>query len=128
MTPKPMRIPLLRQLSVLSCCSYLPRKSTYAIIFCQSEKRLSEGAFSGCKALRSVIIPDSVTSIGDSAFYNCSSLVFAYNSEEYSTEGDDAIDEEIFYMPSGTVERIRKSTRIFGQSSRIDNQPYHCTQ
>jgi hypothetical protein len=31
-------------------------------------------AFSGCTSLASVAIPDSVTSIGDWAFYECASL------------------------------------------------------
>lgn len=32
-------------------------------------------AFSGCKGLLNVVLPDSVTSIGAYAFYNCSSLI-----------------------------------------------------
>ena len=74
------------------------------VVLPSSLKEIPDGAFSGCKALKSVIIPDSVTRIGDDAFKNCSALVFAYKSEDYSTEGENAIDEEIFYMPSGLLE------------------------
>ena len=74
------------------------------VVLPEGLKEISAGAFSGCKVLRDVIIPDSVTLIGDKAFYNCSALKFAYKNEEYSTEGENAIDYEVFYMPSGLLE------------------------
>ena len=40
-----------------------------------------ETAFAGCKSLASITIPDSVTSIGVNAFYNCSSLAEVHISD-----------------------------------------------
>ncbi len=40
--------------------------------------RIADSAFSGWSSLTSIKLPDSVTSIGESAFYNCNSLL--YNS------------------------------------------------
>ena len=39
---------------------------------------IGESAFSNCTSLTSVTIPDSVTSIGGDAFYNCTSLTDVY--------------------------------------------------
>ncbi|MBQ0088138.1 MAG: leucine-rich repeat protein, partial [Prevotellaceae bacterium] len=40
---------------------------------------IGEGAFFGCGSLKDVTIPNSVTSIGAEAFRNCSSLKDVYN-------------------------------------------------
>ncbi len=47
-------------------------RTTYSIP--DSVTSIGGSAFSYCDSLTSVTIPDSVTSIGDSAFYNCTSL------------------------------------------------------
>jgi len=39
---------------------------------------IADDAFSSCDSLTSITIPDSVTSIGDYAFYNCTSLKTVY--------------------------------------------------
>ena len=62
----------------------LPVKTIYKEAFCQkkitsviipdSVTSIGERAFYGCYRLSSIVIGDSVTSIGDYAFYDCSSL------------------------------------------------------
>ena len=51
-------------------------------------KVIASNAFSGCRYLGSVTIPDSVTSINKSAFYGCSSLQYNQYSKEYSNQAD----------------------------------------
>ena len=51
---------------------------------------IGSSAFSGCSSLRSVTIPDSVTSIGKSAFYNCSSLTSVTIPESVTSIGEGA--------------------------------------
>lgn len=47
-------------------------KGTYAIK--EGTKIICDRAFEDCKSLRSLVIPNSVTSIGDETFFGCSSL------------------------------------------------------
>ena len=45
---------------------------------------IGDRAFYGCTSLSSITIPDSVTSIGDYAFYGCTSLTYnTYDNAEY---------------------------------------------
>ena len=47
---------------------------------------IGDSAFYNCRSLTSVTIPDSVTSIGYSAFYDCSSLTIHCNKDSYVEE------------------------------------------
>ena len=52
--------------------SYVPASLTTVTV--TDASTLGNYAFYGCSSLTSVVIPDSVTSIGDSAFYDCDGL------------------------------------------------------
>ena len=54
-------------------CCYIPINITNCIIP-NSVTRIGNEAFFDCESLTSITIPDSVTSIGDEAFYYCESL------------------------------------------------------
>ena len=49
-------------------------KGIKSVVIPNGVTSIGNSAFSGCSSLTSITIPDSVTSIGEMAFYNCSSL------------------------------------------------------
>ena len=51
---------------------------------------IGDMAFSNCSSLTSVTIPNSVTTIGDSAFYGCQSLTSVTIPDSVTTIGDEA--------------------------------------
>ena len=53
---------------------YVNNVMTTNLVIPNSVTSIGSSAFDGCSGLTSVTIPDSVTSIGDSAFYGCSGL------------------------------------------------------
>ena len=79
---------------------------------------INDGAFSGNKNIRCVIIPDSVTQIGKGAFGRCDNLVQVSLPDSLITIRDEAFEQ------SARLERIviPDSVRILG-----DNIFYECT-
>lgn len=89
------------------------------------------GTFEDCSAIKSVIIPDTVTEIGAAAFKNCSSLETAVISDSVTQIADDAFDgcdnltifcfENSFVHTYAQAQGIRVSTFVVAP---IPNQIY----
>ena len=63
------------------------------IIFDGDVTTIGEDAFWGCTSLTSVNIPDSVTTIGESAFYECESLTSVNIPDSVTEIGDNAFED-----------------------------------
>ena len=78
---------------VVEACSNLT-----SIIIPDSVTSIGDYAFSNCTSLTDVTIPDSVTSIGDSAFVGCSSLteiIVSSGNESYSSKDGALFDKNL---------------------------------
>ena len=80
--------------------------TTEKVVVPNSVTNIGERAFSGCISLTSVTIPNSVTSIGRGAFYNCTSLTSVTIPNSVTSIG-----EYVFWGCSGLV--FVKIPRIF---------------
>jgi hypothetical protein len=70
--------------------SAFEQTSIASIIIADSVTSIGNSAFASCSSLSSVSIPSSVTSIGDSAFYGCSSLSSVSIPSSVTSIGDSA--------------------------------------
>ena len=67
---------------------YLNGNLVTELVIPDSVTSIGDDAFYGCTSLTSVTIPDSVTSIGDGAFYGCSSLTSVTIGNSVTSIGD----------------------------------------
>ena len=74
--------------SVFSSCKCLK-----TIKIPDSVTSIDNGAFSGCTGLTSIEIPDSVTSIGDDAFYRCTGLTSIEIPDSMTSIGNRVFEE-----------------------------------
>ena len=65
-------------------------KSLQSVTIPNSVTTIGDGVFSFCKSLQSVTIPNSVTTIGEGTFYECSSLQSVTIPNSVTTIGEDA--------------------------------------
>ena len=74
---------------------------------------IGESAFDGCSSLTSITIPNSITSIGDNAFFGCSSLTSITIPNSVTSIGDDAF----YYCSSLTSITIPNSVTSIGDQA-----------
>ena len=67
-------------------------RSLTSLVIPDSVTNIGDYAFSGCRSLTSLVIPDSVTSIGDYAFWNCRSLTGIVIPDSVTSIGDNAFE------------------------------------
>ena len=73
-------------------------KKITSVIIPGSVTSIGDEAFSDCSVLASVTIPDSVTSIGDEAFYGCTSSVYITDIEKWCNISFDSVSSNpLFY-------------------------------
>ena len=103
-----------------NCNAIIETNSNNLILGCKktiipnSVTSISQYAFWNCKGLISVIIPNSVTSIGDYAFSGCDELtsVYCYATTPPNTYKDYAFHDEPFssitlYVPVTSIEAYK---------------------
>ena len=105
-----------------NCNAIIETASNTLIAGCQSTTipntvtSIGDGAFYGCSSLTSVTIPHSVTSIGEDAFQGCSSIADIYC---YATTPPVCYDNDTFYgisklcnihVPAGTIPNYQVAT------------------
>ena len=72
---------------VLFSCSM---NASGSIIIPDGVTEIGDSAFTYCSSLKSIVIPDSVTSIGEDAFWGCSSLESIVIPDGVTSIGDEA--------------------------------------
>uniref|UniRef100_UPI004028E322 leucine-rich repeat protein n=1 Tax=Prevotella sp. TaxID=59823 RepID=UPI004028E322 len=67
-------------------------RSLTSLVIPDSVTNIGDKAFAGCRSLSDIVIPDSVTSIGDNAFVGCESLTDIVLSDRITSIGEFAFN------------------------------------
>ena len=67
-------------------------RSLTSLVIPDSVTNIGDYAFSSCRSLTDIVIPDSVTNIGDYAFWNCRSLTNIVIPNSVTSIGDNAFE------------------------------------
>jgi hypothetical protein len=105
--------PKIQKLPVIRIGNFaFDEKSFISVIIPNSVTSIGDGAFSECTSLTSITIPNNVTSIGQSAFSGCTSLANVTISDSVTSIGDYAF----FGCISLTSVPIPESVTTIGSS------------
>ncbi len=112
--------------------SYTPwykyRSLIKEIVISDSVTSIGDNVFADCTSLTKITIPDSVTSIGDRAFYNCSNYTFFVDEDSYAHKYAVSNDIEVcftkFVAPDAPMIYSKTTTNI--TLTPYDGYEYKC--
>ena len=98
------------------------RQTVKVVVIPDSVTSIGDSAFADCSSLTSIVIPDSVTSIGTSAFSNCSRLTSIVIGDSVTTIGDYAF-YDCLGLPRVTISNsvITVGREAFSGCSRLES-------
>ena len=113
---------------VIAAYAFKGNTTITSIVIPNSVTSIGEGAFYECTGLTSITIPNSVTSIGEDAFYECDGLKTVYNFSNLTfTKGSSGYGyiayyaDKVYNAPNGSIE----GDFIFGKPNDVNTLLYY---